>query len=202
MANDKDFDVEIKNAEVALSTTMQQLNTVRSQYVSAAIQFVSDWYMEHAEKDVTCDPKRAQSIGKEKITELKAAIKQLQQSAEQAINENLDDEWKSDVATNSYPPLTHLDRLEKAIRLAQGRLLAVLETVGGPFMYPRQSWQMYGSDDKRPYFSAGFDQSQKMITATREFDRLVEQSQKQAKQIDSVKRQKAKSEAADLWKNA
>lgn len=93
-----DFNIEIKEIEQRLESTMKSMEDIRQQILAAAGTFFTSWYMATTESHVRRDPTLTQKLGTEKLSQLKKEIKDLQMDTPKFVKEILGDDsvwWAS-----------------------------------------------------------------------------------------------------------
>ncbi len=211
----RNIEEEIQAAERRLEATLTQMERIQQDFVAASVDLIKAWYWTQTESVVKREAEVTKKLGVERLSELKADVRALQEDTGKIVTEFLQDEslwWHRKQGEQSYfyhgnrPP----DGLDKAVRLSAGRLASVLEQYGylpadlqdhGVWREWDQSGN-YHPSNARPYYPHGFDWSEQMRALIKDYEELHREAPRQAREIERLKQEKAQNEAEDLWKKA
>ena len=215
------FDSRIEAAQKDLEVTFANMEQLREEFIAATVEFMEPWYWDQTETMVTRRPEITKQLGVDKLAQLKADVKSLQENCATIAAEFLADErlwWHQKRGEQAYS--YHENRppggLDKAVRLIAGKLGPILERydyLSGKLdrISPLQSHEVWRERDAsgsyhpanaRPYHPYGFDWSERMRAVLKNYADLLQEGVRQASEIDGLKHAKERSEARDLWEQA
>src|SRR5689334_18971347 len=132
----RDFESEIQAAEAVLQVTVDQLEQIAQEFITATAEFFRSWYWEEAQDQVKRKPDLTKKLGVEQLSKMKAEVKALQDDAPNIASEFLNEDspwWHRTRKEHMYygfngnrPP----DMLDTPLRLALGKLAPILEKYG------------------------------------------------------------------------
>lgn len=205
----RDFVGEIEGVESSLELAQEMLVLPRQDFIAACSDFIQQWYFDHTDEYVEMQPQNTKSLGRERLSELKAKVRELQTGAATTIIELIDDDqlWWSLTRECVFP--TKSDRphqFNRPLRLAAGRLAPVLEEFGylearGPSAWRERNRRRtdVAVDVARPYFPGRLEWSEAMIDAAAEYNEVTKRCEEYLRDIEDLKEQKSRAEALELW---
>ena len=214
----KDFDNLIKQKQAELDSLKPQMEEVRQQFIKDSTTFIKEWYEKTSQSYVETGADITLNLGKEKLSQMKTKTRKLIENAEATANEMLFDPelwWhlaENDELSYSFYGNAPPRFLDKAIRLALGKLGTILEEFGYSVTTKPTAviselgvwceWDSsgrYHPPDARPYYPFSQDWSEAMRNTLQKYNELCTQAKKVRIEINSLQREKKTEEAKNLW---
>jgi len=219
----EEFDAQIAAKQKELEAYKLDLEAIKQQFIKDSSAFIGNWYEETAKSHVISEAANTLKIGKEKLSEMKAKVRDLKANSEKIATETLSNPslwWHlnpenkqlilnsyEQYGTNKIPQI-----LDKPLRMALGRLGAILEEYGfNVTMKPshntsRISWldistYLY-SQPPVPYYPLGFDCNNEMLVTLKSYDKIFKKAFSAYHEIERIQEEKQKLQASDLWGSA
>ncbi len=204
----EDLQDKIAEAQRQVATTHKEMGETVQAFIAAATEYMKDWYWKQAETVVTANFARTQSLEPTQLTALKSDIHTLQDNAGAILQEELgkDDLWwhrKPGKQTYYRSGETRgPDHIDKALRLAAGRLGILLARYG--YLNPGTRTHVDWSDAStgRLMYPHMLDLSKDMLDHIDGYLRLQQRAGSEQTQLESLLRKKAEGEAKSLWDKA
>jgi hypothetical protein len=211
----RNFDAEIEEATRVLESIKSEMESVVQQFKSATAEFAAAWYWQETERVVKDKAEMSKELGVEKLSQLKAGVKALEQDAAKIVSEFLDVDslwWhrtREDRQRYDLYGYRTTKGVDYAVRLALGRLAPILEKFGYlPASGDRDAWREWDSSGNyhppkaRPYYPYGLDWTERMKSLLTQYTELCKKALTAETQLAKVKGDKRRTEAEDLWKKA
>lgn len=211
----RNFDNEITAIESQLNICITEMDELRLAFVRETIAFLQPWYLREAEAQVKRNPEKIIALGEPKIAELKSAVKKIQAEAPKAIADILSrpEMWwhlKQDEQRYAWYGNRAPEPLNKAVRLAAGRLAPALEACG---LIPTgfqehgvwREWDKSGNHhpyDARHCYNTDLEWPSEMRRLVEQYDKCQIVAVREKDKLAVVKTSKAESAAKDLWDKA
>lgn len=211
----KEFDTKIASLENEQRTHELQMETLAAIFRDATSLFLVSFYESYAKGEVKRKADVTTTLGKEKLSILKQKLSDLQNNVRAIIDEflMLDNLWwhksRGEKMYGYYgnrPP----EVLDKAVRLAAGRLAPLLEEFG--YLPTKLSdngvwreWDRSGNhhpSNARPYYPQSLDWSPDMKRIVAEYDKARTNCEHITRRILQLQKEKRENQAEDLWESA
>ena len=215
------LDLLIQKKEAELSPLLLRMDELRLQFVDQVIKFAAKWFEDTAQFYVLKKSEVTLSMGKERLAEMKTAVKLLVKNSSKIVIEALSNtkfwwhkEPNKDASPFQYEQVEKKfpELLDKPIRRALGYLGVILEefgysvTVGSTQSKPApEYWYTYaeGPDDApSPYFPHLLEWSEEMQRTMMRYNELYKQAIRLFINIHKLNEEKKRQEAHELWNSA
>jgi hypothetical protein len=214
------IDTIIAGKQKELEAYKRDMEAVRQRFIGASAIFIANWYTATAKQYAITSSENTLRLGKDKISSMKAKLKDLVANAEEIANEFLSDNslwWHMNPAGkdgyaspyvqygNNYPKV-----INKPIRKSLGKLGVVLEEYGygvttkaGCSTENLSVW-----NDKNvspypiipvPYYPDSLDWSKDMQDIMRSYNEIYKQAYYAHSEIKRLCQSKIDMQSTDLW---
>lgn len=212
----EDLAKEIAEVKKELSVCQSEMGPIRRKFLEATVEYLKSWCMEEAGALARRKPDNTKSLGKERLSQLKEELRSFQSQLSQVVDATVDvvDNWQvsSSKHTRVFPSFSsdRADfrlpyRLARAVRLAAGHLAPILIRYG----YLSDVEWLDHDGGGRVHSNAEFIVpdwtlrcSEPMKEACMSYDRLAAKYYSLSQKIEDLERQKAESEAGNMWDKA
>lgn len=195
-----DLDAEIASARATKSTLTDQAEQAAREFMRAATEFLRNYYWQKTERVVKSVGEVTKTLGVEKLRELKADVKALQDKAEEIVNTRLnrDDLWRHRKSgPQSYESYTRPPEiLDDPIRIAAMELAQVLQKCG----YPAQPTVI--DRTRGMFWDENWGWSTAMNSALENYKTILQQIGTANYNLEQLEAKKRRNEAEDLWNQA
>ena len=212
----EDFDSSIATKEAELETLKSAMEEIRQRFLKQSADFIAKWYEDTINGRVVSDSENTKKLGKEKLAEMKAMLKDLISKADVVAKEFLSDSgtwWHlspNDQGVFSSPyssPYGQYDNrcsdlLDKPIRYALGKVSTILEKFGYKIESNWHRQYSYNPKEQGAYYTFALDWSKEMQLTIGNYTESYKEAYKKFVELKNLKRQKEQKEADDLWKSA
>ena len=210
-----EFESKIQDLNKRKTEIIQQLEFIRSNFITASIPFAKDWIKDRVESNVIEDTKRTKQLHEEnKLSEMKSELKKILDDMPQIINEYLNNDncWKHTNINNI--PKDMRDRSESlssdkireminnGLRYVfgyAGKLLIEFDYQNSQSSDPYGEWKNEGSVPKYGY---GIRWTDNLNEIYKEYHDNVKKLVETDKELKSLNKQKEENESSNLWNNA
>jgi len=217
------FDIEIANKQTDLEALKSEMETIRQQFIKSTAFLIAQWYNETTTQHVSSNSGNTIKLGREKLSTMKAKIKELVDSADKIASDFLSEPslwWHltpKDVERYSLSPYEqrgcrYPEVIDKQIRRALGKLGVVFEefgygitTKGYPSATDFSVWNeshLHPYADPKPYYPYRFDWSNDMQNLMKKYNEVYKKALDVYSTINSLQLSKQTKQASDLWKSA
>jgi len=189
-----------------LKTTMEE---IRQQFLKQSAEFIAKWYQDIVAEKVTENSENTKKLGKEKLGEMKANLKDLTSKADTIANEFLSDSrhwWHlSPSDQGGHFPYeyggndNYHERIEKSLRYALGKVGPMLETYGYKVDSHWYEYTNYNPIKKVPHYPFHLEWSNEMKATLKNYSKMYTQAYQTYSEIKNLKKKKEEKEATDLW---
>jgi len=217
----RDFQEEINQAEAQIQSVLTQMEQLKQEFIAAAVEFFRPWHWERTEAIAKTAPEQTKKLGVEKLKELKAEVRELQDATESTVANILNDNdlwWhikRNHLRVEQYTDKLP-DKIEVALRYIGGRLAPILQKYGyisdryggsgtgraWNGLYQESGVNLSGVDYKLPFYPDKWVLSSQMKTPIMRYFVFQEQAKKHEENLGKLRREKAESEAESLWNDA
>ena len=213
----EEFDSVIATKESELETLKNAMEEIRQRFLKQSAEFIANWYEDTVNNKVAQDSENTKKLGKEKLAEMKAMLRDLTSKADVVANEFLSDSntwWHlspNDQGVFSSPyssPYEQYgnrcsDLIDKPIRYALGKVGTILEKFGYKIDSDwHRQYYSYNPKEQGAYYPFALDWSKEMQLTIGNYNESYKQAHKKFIEIKNLKKQKEQKEATDLWKSA
>lgn len=213
----QNFDREIALLEEEQQRVLAHMERVKQDFLDEAATFLSEWYWQQTETQVTRNHDVTQKIGIDKLRELKQEVKALQSKAGEIINEYLNDDrlwWhihkEGDPSVYIYAGRHVPDNIATAMRLAAGKLGPVLVQYyylpADP--YHNEAWIEWDStgnrkkSNGRPYYPYGLMFPISIEDLGKKYKELLKSLYDNAQALKNAEAERDIDLAKSLWNKA
>ena len=191
------------------------MERIKQAFVESTGAFLRQWYLREAESQIKGAPEKTKNLGSTKLGELKAEVKQIHDDTDTTVTQIFSESrlwWHLQQVDQHYTWFGNRapELLDKAIRLAAGRLASPLEKHGylSKDYQERGVWREWDSSgnrhepNARPYYPFNLDWSPDMRQWVDKYHQIHSLATKDTVELDKVKQEKAEAEAKGLWDKA
>ncbi len=189
----RDFNAEIAPLHEELAAAQARLAAVRGEFAAATVQFYHDWYWKRTESAVFEHPEITRGLGRERLGQLKADVRALQETLPDAVAACFPDRmW----ATDTWHPQESPQALERAASPLAEPLYQILVNYGLERYHGRKI------AGPRPNEAMGrlLAEYAELAARSAQIERRLRALNREKEQ--ALARDKERQEIADLWNSA
>jgi hypothetical protein len=216
----RDFDKDIEGLQITLAAAKREMAAIADRFVHRAAEFLRGWYVAESANQVKNASEITFTIAKEDLAKLKREVESLADNALDVVRTefNKASVWwhidelageSKDTSGLSNPYATYAAHqlpniLEKPLRYAMGRLAPLLEARGylrAPDRSSQLLWRQHGTYPSGvPYYPYPLvAPPEPLYVIVKSYTEALQRAKAIISQLDALKREKAQSQAKDLW---
>lgn len=214
----KDLELLLNKKEKELQPLLLRMEELRLQFINETTVFAAKWYEKTAKDYVTKNHKITLSIGDEKLSKMKAKVRELSKNADKIVAAALSDSniwWHQKPRLHDY--ISQYEQLvdkfpeilDKPVRRALGELGIILEQFGYDVSTGINSKTHFGEywyecaagpgSSLHPYFPHILLWSEEMQNTIRTYNKLFREAIIIFSEMKKLQDKKKNLQAGDLW---
>ena len=207
------FEEDIARINSQIAALREQAEPALQKFLQNTVLFLCDWSRQTVERAVTSSPELTKQLGKEGLSRLKSELAQLTREMPDHVQKHLNknelwlhrgeipprDKYSQgpyDFHSNRQP-----DKVNDQVRILLGYAGALLVKFGLAMYDKNSSWEQ-DTATASTKFKYGFDWSEDMKRCLLTYSEIYNRLSQLAEELASTKRQKAETEAKELWDQA
>ena len=200
----KDYSKEIESKKVSITTAIDQMKKLRNDFIIGIKPFARKWIQTIVRQYIERNPEKALTLGKERLTLLKANTNKLREDIESICNDVFSSE-------EFWPETRELiTQNQLGIKIILGKLGTILEKFG--FVKTKaqtegdlESWNQYDSAGNRREFDGttvyphSIDIPDELKNLLEDYRKLIQKKNTLASEIKNLEFEKLQTQATTLW---